>query len=126
MTPPDEEDLYSREEKKYAMDEPDDPELEFQMSNESDKGNGEEDFIPIKRQGYRLSQTSPRSTESESVGEGSHQSSALRGAQEILKKNRRRRMEMYVLYKLFNLAARNEFLLVANVCSPPFFVFVFL
>jgi hypothetical protein len=63
---------------------------------------GEDDFVPIKRDGYTLGQqngvppaarsmTSPKSTgDQTSVS----QSSALRGAQELLKRNRQRRMEM--------------------------------
>jgi hypothetical protein len=63
---------------------------------------GEDDFVPIKRDGYTLGQQfggapSPRSMISpRSTGDHSaiSQSSALRGAQELLKKNRQRRMEM--------------------------------
>jgi hypothetical protein len=88
MSPPDDDDrLYGGEEKKYSMDEHANPEIEFQMSQDSDRKSGEEDFTPIKREGYKLSDSSPRSMASD----GSHQSAALRGAQEILKKNRRRR-----------------------------------
>ena len=57
--------------------------------------NGEEDFIAIKRHGYRLSDgPSPRSMDSHSMDSRSYQSSALKGAQDILRKNRRRRVEM--------------------------------
>jgi hypothetical protein len=64
---------------------------------------GEDDFVPIKRDGYMLSQNnggpsprsmiSPRSAGDQSSGAVS-KSSALRGAQELLKRNRQRRMEM--------------------------------
>ena len=64
---------------------------------------GEDDFVPIKRDGYTLGQPngapSPKSMlspQSANTGELSaiSKSSALRGAQELLKRNRQRRMEM--------------------------------
>jgi hypothetical protein len=78
------------EEKKIGFDEPD-PVIEFQMTQESDMENGEDDFTPIKRDGFSLG--TPRSIVSHTSVE-SHQSAALRAAQELLKKNRRRRVEM--------------------------------
>ena len=104
MSPPD--DMYSpenmrdfdQEEKKIGVDEPGDPELEYASSMDYDSKTGEDDFIPIKRDGYRLGRApspSPRSGEARSIDSNSlSQSSAMRGAQELLKKNRRRRMEM--------------------------------
>jgi hypothetical protein len=93
MPPPDDDDMYgAAEEKKVGMDEQDvDP------NTIGYEKTGEEDFIPIMRDGYRLSEPSPtgRSIASQaSLDSQSHQSSALRGAQEILKKNRRKRVEM--------------------------------
>jgi hypothetical protein len=64
---------------------------------------GEDDFVPIKRDGYTLGQhtgaPSPKNIISpQSTGTGDQsaisKSSALRGAQELLKRNRQRRMEM--------------------------------
>ena len=56
------------------------------------------EFTPIKREGYKLGPSpSPRSqlsSRSNEAGTPVSQSSALRGAQELLKKNRRRRLEM--------------------------------
>jgi hypothetical protein len=93
MPPPDNDDMCgAAEEKKFGMDEQD------VVPNIIDhEKTGEEDFIPIMRDGYRLSEQSPtnRSIASHtSLDSQSHQSSALRGAQEILKKNRRKRVEM--------------------------------
>jgi hypothetical protein len=82
---------FGAEEKELGFDEPD-PGFEFQMSQESDMENGEEDFTPIKREGYSLGGT-PKSVVSPASVD-SHQSAALRGAQELLKKNRRKRVEM--------------------------------
>lgn len=56
--------------------------------------SGEEDFIPIKREGYRLNEVaapSPHSVSSDNSS--SHQSAAFRSAQELLRKNRRKRQE---------------------------------
>jgi len=76
------------------------PVLDRQMSEDSPMKSGEEDFIPIKRDGYRLGSGgagpgTPHSVESEN----SHQSAAFRGAQEVLRKNRRRRFEEYVWHR---------------------------
>lgn len=64
----------------------------YEMSDEPDLKDGEEDFIPIKREGYRLGEIAAPSPHSVS-SENSHQSAAFRSAQELLRKNRRRRME---------------------------------
>eukprot|EP00538_Stauroneis_constricta_P012599 CAMPEP_0119549234 /NCGR_PEP_ID=MMETSP1352-20130426/2981_1 /TAXON_ID=265584 /ORGANISM="Stauroneis constricta, Strain CCMP1120" /LENGTH=1195 /DNA_ID=CAMNT_0007594737 /DNA_START=594 /DNA_END=4181 /DNA_ORIENTATION=- len=94
---------YQDEEKKSGViDDPGDPDVDFDGSMEYDEhgkplAEGEADFTPIKRDGYTLrrgpavANPSPRSMTSASMGS---QSAALRGAQELLKKNRRRRMEM--------------------------------
>jgi hypothetical protein len=93
MPPPDDDGMCGgAEEKKFGMDEQDG----VPNTIDYDK-TGEEDFIPIMRDGYRLSEQSPtgRSIVSQaSLDSQSQQSSALRGAQEILKKNRRKRVEM--------------------------------
>ena len=64
----------------------------FQYDMDSGLKSGEEDFIPIQREGYRLGGIAGHSPNSVST-EQSHQSAALRGAQEFLRKNRRRRQE---------------------------------
>lgn len=87
---------YVGEEKKVASS-ADDPEgvgYNHTASQDSNIKSGEEDFIPIKRDGYKLSVKSVISPHS--VGETSesgHQSPAFRGAQELLRKNRRRRLQ---------------------------------
>eukprot|EP00934_Nitzschia_sp_Nitz4_P002055 Nitzschia sp. Nitz4//scaffold95_size97785//40770//43490//NITZ4_004665-RA/size97785-augustus-gene-0.98-mRNA-1//1//CDS//3329560466//2055//frame0 len=108
MSPPDEDEaiLYGEEKKVVGVDEssgadPPNHGLMMQISQESDLKSGEGDFIPIKRDGYRLTTTGPENTAppvmaspASVTSEGSHTSAALRGAQEILKRNRRRRAEM--------------------------------
>lgn len=90
MSPPHEDDtMYNGEEKKLAMGEDD-------YRSEAGMKSGEEDFIPMKHNTYHLANEpelakSPQSVTSDG---GSHASAALRGAQEILKKNRRRKLEM--------------------------------
>jgi hypothetical protein len=82
MPHPDDNEMYSgAEEKKIGHD------------NLSDK-NGEEDFIPIKHNNFQLSIDGPSPRSMDSMDSHSHQSSALKGAQDILRKNRRRRVEM--------------------------------
>ena len=81
-------DDYGGEEKKIGIDEHVTVPLDLQKSNE----NGEDDFIPIKRDGNQLGSLSVGSPSGvESVG--SHKSAAFRTAQELLRKNRRRRQE---------------------------------
>jgi len=82
-------DDYGGEEKKIAMDD-DVGHPVYQMSKDSSLKSGEEDFILIKRDGYQVggtAATSPSGTESVC----SHQSAAFRNAQELIRKNRRRR-----------------------------------
>ena len=84
LSGPSNDDIYSgSEEKKIGTEDLDDE-------------NGEDGFIAIKRHGYQLGSDgpSPRSMVSDSMDSRSYQSSALKGAQDILRKNRRRRVEM--------------------------------
>lgn len=69
-----------------------DPGIGHQSSQDSGLKSGEEDFIPIKRDGYQLGQ---QAIISPSGGDsvGSHKSVAFRNAQELLRKNRRKRQE---------------------------------
>jgi len=81
-------DDYGGEEKKIGIDEHVTVPLDLQKSNE----NGEDDDLPIKRDGYQLGSSSvctPSGVESV----GSHKSAAFRSAQKLLRKNRRRRQE---------------------------------
>jgi hypothetical protein len=81
-------DDYGGEEKKIGIDEHVAIPFDHQKSNE----NGEDDFVPIKRDGYQLGSSSVCSPSGvESVG--SHKSAAFRSAQELLRKNRRRRQD---------------------------------
>lgn len=80
-------DDYGGEEKKIGIEEHVGTPLVHQMSKDSSVKSGEDDFIPIKRDGYQLG---PQSiVGSESVA--SYKSSAFLNAQELLRKNRRKR-----------------------------------
>mmetsp|Transcript_69754 Transcript_69754/g.105394 ORF Transcript_69754/g.105394 Transcript_69754/m.105394 type:complete len:347 (+) Transcript_69754:3-1043(+) len=82
MSPPDDNEMYSgAEEKKIGNDDLNDK-------------SGEDDFIPIKHNSFQLSTDGPSPRSMDSIDNRSHQSTALRGAQDILRKNRRRRVEM--------------------------------
>ena len=80
-------------EDEMAVDSANDPASPSMVPSTDTMKTGEEDFTPIKRDGYKLgvqsagSPTSPRSTTS-------NQSPAMRGAQEIIRKKRLKRMEM--------------------------------
>lgn len=85
------------EEKKSHEDdvvpEPVEPETPTPIDTSIDSlRSGEEDFTPIKRDGYKLGNTPSSPTSPASVG--STQSAAMRGAQEIIRKKRLKRMEM--------------------------------
>ena len=95
--PPHDDPYYeSTEEKKVAQDEHGENGMGYKPAALT--VDTEAEFTPIKREGYKLGPSpSPRSqlsARSNETGTPVSQSSALRGAQELLKKNRRRRLEM--------------------------------
>ena len=94
--PPHGEPYYESEEKKVAQDEHGENGMGYKPAPLTVDTDAE--FTPIKREGYKLGPSpSPRSqlsAKSNETGTPVSQSSALRGAQELLKKNRRRRLEM--------------------------------
>lgn len=88
---------FGAEEKKMGYEDPDHqqhPDIAYQMSDVSNLEDGEGDFMPIKRDGYSLGRPKSSSAMLPVSPTESHQSAALRSAQDLLKKNRRRRMEM--------------------------------
>jgi hypothetical protein len=96
---------YGGEEKKVGLDEQhemmmmveeqEQQQAQFQYNDDPHNmmRNGEEDFIPIKRDGYSLGDGAAAASPHSMSSDNSHQSAAFRSAQELLRKNRRRRME---------------------------------
>jgi hypothetical protein len=83
-------DDYGGEEKKIGIDEH--VLLGSHLDHQKSKDGGE-DFVPIKRDGFQLGAQEAISPSSGGESVGSHKSAAFRSAQELLRKNRRRRQE---------------------------------
>lgn len=98
---------YGDEEKKAAPEEPERMMRDYQqMSQDSNIKSGDNDDFNIMHPPQRHDYGDPESNVSpQSVGSGSsHQSAAFRSAQEVLRRNRRKRIEEYVARREENVA----------------------